>query len=435
MSLFLFATYQTDCYRDAHQISNMFSASANGMFTARRPVHPHPKGIVEMSDNHVVSRRNLLKMGGAGSAAAGAGALLLASSPDVRAQSTSDTYVNVKDFGAAGDGSANDTVAIQQAIAAASGSGGSEFDRNQRGGVVFLPAGTYRVDQIRLNRNITLMGEGPGTIVDQADGNNTAVIAPSGATEYPVLISDLRIRGARNPGGDGRSARGILLDTQAAYGGFTVPDGQHIVNRVWIERTHAENIFIAHNCRGTLIADCWLRGSEIAAGLVIDGSDSTISNTISRGHASDGFRVTSGNTRMQNCKAFFCRGNGFLVTSSRANLSVCEAQDNWGNGFHIQSNDGLYTSCLADSNQFAGFNVDPRGGTLGGIVMTGFLTLGKQQVQASKPFVGQDVGLLLNNGLIRDSLFAGVARENNSAQLRANALLAEETQIAQVVSS
>ena len=67
--------------------------------------------------------------------------------------------------------------------------------------------------------------------------------------------------------------------------------------------------------------------------------------------------------------------------------------------------------------------------------MTGFLTLGKQQVQASKPFVGQDVGLLLNNGLIRDSLFAGVARENNSAQLRANALLAEETQIAQVVSS
>ena len=371
-------------------------------------------------------------MGGVGGAVAGA--MLATASRDLHAQTSSSTYFNVKDFGALGNGSANDRVAIEAAIEAASPEGGSEFERNQRGGVVFMPAGVYLVDRIRLKRNVTLLGEGMGTIIVQADGTNTAVIAPLNELEYPVSISDLRIRGTRNPSGNGRSARGILLNTAPEYGGFTVPDAQHIINRVWIERTHAESIFIANGCRGTLVADCWLSKSNTSAGLVIDGSDSTISNTVSRSHAGDGFQITSGNTRLQNCKAFFCRGNGFLLSSSRANLSVCEAQDNWKYGFHILSNDGLLSSCLADSNQIAGFNIDPRGGRIGGVCMTGFIALGRPQVQANKPWVGQPIGVLLSNGIVQDSLFAGIARSNTVSQLQVDARLDDKTQIAQIVS-
>ena len=384
-----------------------------------------------MNEGKTLSRRSALKLGGAGGAVAGV--MLATAAQDLRAQTTSSTYFNVKDFGALGDGSTNDRAAIERAIEAASPDSGSEFERNQRGGVVYMPAGVYLVDQIRLRRNVTLLGEGMGTIIVQADGTNTAVIAPLNEKEYPVSVSDLRIRGTRNPGGDGRNARGILLNTLPEYGGFTVPDGQHIINRVWVERSHAENILIADSCRGTLVSDCWLSSSKTSAGLIVDGSDSTVSNTISRSHASDGFRITSGNARLQNCKAFFCRGNGFLIAGSRSNLSVCEAQDNWVNGFHILSSNSIASGCLADSNQIAGFNVDPRGGYIGGVCLTGFMALGRPQVQSGKPWVGQATGVLLNNGNIQDSLFAGISRENTTSQLQTNATLNEQTQIAQIV--
>lgn len=373
----------------------------------------------------------MLTLGGAGGVVAGA--ILAGTTQNLQAQTTSGTYFNVRDFGASGNGTDNDQAAIQRAIAAASPDSGSESERNSRGGVVFLPAGTYLVDSIRLRRNVTLLGEGMGTIIIQANGTNTAVVAPSNQREYPVCISNLRIRGTRNPSGDGSNAVGILLNTTSEYGGFTVPDGQHIVNQVWVERTHAQSILIEHNCRGTLIADCWLSSSATSAGLTIDGSDSTISNTISRSHAGDGFQVISGNTRLLNCKAFFCRGNGFIVDSSRANLSVCEAQDNWKNGFHILAQDGMYTGCLADSNQISGFNVDPAGGTMGGICMTGFITLGRNVVQSGKPWVGQPIGLLVNNGQLNDSLFVGIARNNNANQLQLIGRVDDQTQLAQVV--
>ncbi|MBP5638265.1 MAG: glycoside hydrolase family 28 protein, partial [Victivallales bacterium] len=51
-----------------------------------------------------------------------------------------DTYFkNVKDFGAVGDGIANDTAAIQRALDA--------------GGAVYVPGGTYRTGTLYLRSN------------------------------------------------------------------------------------------------------------------------------------------------------------------------------------------------------------------------------------------------------------------------------------------
>lgn len=55
--------------------------------------------------------------------------------------------VNVRDFGATGDGVTSDTAALQKAIDAASGAGGGE---------VFLPAGTYLTGSIQLKSHVTL---------------------------------------------------------------------------------------------------------------------------------------------------------------------------------------------------------------------------------------------------------------------------------------
>ena len=70
-----------------------------------------------------------------------------------------NSELNVRDprFGAVGDGITNDRTAIQSAINVANTAGG---------GVVFIPAGTYRLDtSLTLYSNITLRGAGSQTII------------------------------------------------------------------------------------------------------------------------------------------------------------------------------------------------------------------------------------------------------------------------------
>lgn len=70
-------------------------------------------------------------------------------------QSKSEDVFSVKDFGATGDGSTNDTTAIQAAINAARGLG-----------KVVFPRGTYRVNRtIEIPSNSHLVGEGKSTVI------------------------------------------------------------------------------------------------------------------------------------------------------------------------------------------------------------------------------------------------------------------------------
>lgn len=64
---------------------------------------------------------------------------------------------NVKDYGAVGDGTANDTAAIQAALDAASTAGG---------GTVFLPRGVYKLaGKIKLGDNVALEGVGAQSVL------------------------------------------------------------------------------------------------------------------------------------------------------------------------------------------------------------------------------------------------------------------------------
>lgn len=96
--------------------------------------------------------------------------------------------VSVKDFGAVGDGVADDTAAIQAAINAAS--------------AVYVPAGTYIVNVVTLDANTELHGDGSSSIIKQsasfAGGSQGSLYVNSGAAGSQVsniVIRDLRIEG------------------------------------------------------------------------------------------------------------------------------------------------------------------------------------------------------------------------------------------------
>jgi len=109
-------------------------------------------------------------------------------------------FVNVADFGAAGDGTSDDTAAIRRAIDAAAPAQGPT------GNTVFLPAGRYRLSAgLVLPPAVSLVGAGWNTPGSQANVfAGSWLLAPAGAPWSPLTLS-----------GSGASVRNVA---------FNVPD-------------------------------------------------------------------------------------------------------------------------------------------------------------------------------------------------------------------
>lgn len=126
---------------------------------------------------------------------------------------------NVKDYGAVGDGTNNDTAAIQAAVDASGDSGGTESYA-----IVYLPAGEYRVTStINIKGNLCIAGAGERTYVNFtaptiSDDNLFEWI---GASMNDFVIQDMRLRGESTNFGDGSSnGCGIRLSATSSLKRF-----------------------------------------------------------------------------------------------------------------------------------------------------------------------------------------------------------------------
>src|SRR3954469_6489119 len=112
-------------------------------------------------DNINPARRELLKLGSIGLAAASAAAApsAFAAPPKPSAAFPSGAIFDIRSFGAVGDGKTVDSAAINKAIEAAAAVGG---------GTVFFPAGTWLSFSIRLKSHVSLYLS-QGCILEAAD--------------------------------------------------------------------------------------------------------------------------------------------------------------------------------------------------------------------------------------------------------------------------
>lgn len=168
-----------------------------------------------------VSRRSLLARA-AGVGLVG-GALLAHTRPEVAWAADAPTpslIFDVREYGAEGNGVANDTTDIQRAITAAAGVG-----------VVYFPPGTYRAVGLRYVSDTTLRGASRGSVVIRLpDGVSGSVLqGPTNTRVQNLIIEDLTLDGNNvEPGNahslfhsyalDGLTCRHVTFRGSRGYG-------------------------------------------------------------------------------------------------------------------------------------------------------------------------------------------------------------------------
>lgn len=221
-----------------------------------------------------------------------------------------DMVVNVKDpaYGATGNGSTDDTTAIQNALNA--------------GGITFFPAGTYLTAQLTIPHAAVLRGVNSGTYNNTFTASQVSIIKLKNSTNAThinipitsnrVLISDLQFDGndtnqtAGSWNGINFAADSVANETQAVIERVYTHDyrGTGIKVDGWRQAVHMRDVVSNFNgehgiqLTGTdCIVDNPICGDNVAVGIVVSGNV-----TVVKGGAiynnERGIEVTSGIKRV-----------------------------------------------------------------------------------------------------------------------------------------
>lgn len=219
---------------------------------------------------------------------------------------TDQEWLTVKDFGAVGDGVADDTAAINRAIT-----------ESAIGGAVLFPPGTYKVTGITVAKRVDLIGIGQGGGTTTGAGatltstTNAAILTLNAATQSQwQRAENLRIIGST---GAGSSQHGLVINNAGArVRNVTIyqcgADGLRVTNsyggsfeNVVSYSNTGDGIEINGTCGANVWTHCQAGGNgghgfNLAS---MDGSDLFV-NPISENNTGRGFRLASG---VKGCRA------------------------------------------------------------------------------------------------------------------------------------
>ena len=203
------------------------------------------------------------------------------------------SQVSVLDFGAAGDGTVNDTAAIQSAIDYA----------QQIGAAAFFPSGVFRVSQLVLHEGSILLGVSAGPYPDNNAISNASVLARVANSNMDLLlapdgancchITNLAIDGNKD---NNTTGRGLCVADGAAG-----QEARFVVDQCYFHDNPDSNVYLGENRSGNSITNSVFTYSLNGDGITVAGPDNTIAGSIIGSNARAG--ICLGTTATQNWPA------------------------------------------------------------------------------------------------------------------------------------
>lgn len=298
---------------------------------------------------------------------------------------------NVMGYGATGDGSTDDTSAIQSAINAANSGGG---------GWVVFPQGTYISTTLTMYSNVQLLGSGPtSTTIKLKNSTNAALIQGSNFTSLAAgdttggisdwSVSNMTLDG--NKANNGTTGYGIRvygyryvlrdlhikdfftngiysqwasassenmearIDNVRVYSSVTANGDGSGANVYWLgphdsvftgcfffygddKGFHADHV---DKCGGLIFQNCHAYGNHQTYGFYLIGDGITMANSVSEGAATAQVYLGSNNQRVDNCYMF----------AASASVPVGVELASGIGGYVIR---GAILNCTSNAVKFAG---------------------------------------------------------------------------------
>jgi Pectate lyase superfamily protein len=285
--------------------------------------------------------------------------------------------ISVKNFGATGDGTTDDTAAINAAINACTS---AVFPFN--GCKLYFPPGIYITTGLSLQSYVHLTGDGWATSVIKLKPRTTADVVTIPAGTFNISIIGITIDGNSSNRGEGHCL------TVAAT---PVSPGPHNMAN---KQTAPVSAFKFASIEQDMFSNCARDGMHIEAfnyalfvdniyvfnsgtyGIYDAGTDSIFSNFAIERSGTAGLYVPGANNKYTSGKVIW---NGTRVSTeaavsvsgARNTFTSVEAQDNYTNGFVDTGIDNQFSACLSDANGYARANTNTSSRAASGFIIAG----------------------------------------------------------------
>lgn len=240
--------------------------------------------------------------------------------------------INVKKYGAVGDGVTDDTAAIKNALK-------SNY-------VVYFPNGEYIVsDTILLQSKQKIIGEQRHNTIIKYDGDNIDTLTPvisSKDGSHDCAIENMTI-----DGGD----KCVCVYLQATSEEKLEQYDTHGIVKDCDIKNATYGVRIGGKCRGSFLKNLYLKNCSRHA-IYVQGTDNFLIECVGIQIQWSGVYLQSSNNMVRNCRMGLCNkannGNaGYLVESINNSLIGCTAQQNYRNALVINNT----SRCLIESFQ------------------------------------------------------------------------------------
>ena len=261
---------------------------------------------------------------------------------DLVAELNIENSVNIKQFGARGDGITEDTKYIQKTIDYA----------NNKGLKILIPEGIFLTGSLTLYNRTNIEGlNRQKSIFKLKAGLDIDFISLTDITKKNICLQNFTIDGNKK----NNTCPNAIFSKQNT-------DTHHLFRDLIIYRVYGNGINIG---RGEIRADNIYIHHCDGYGFINSGSDNIFTNLSCAWNYLGGIREGGASTRWSKCKAYVngeCdnilktehneNAYGFRISDSYGSQFVeCDAQENYSHGFYISSYDNAsLISCNSDNN-------------------------------------------------------------------------------------